>query len=343
MINSYLCFQTVNTDNITVSETLQNETEGSVIRNTFKRKHSDSFDDHENTKKQKQNEKSEDEIKDEKESLQSENYVEKKEESVRPAPSEIKESNIAHLKDDNDFRLDKENELKPNSTLTKGESNEESKDLDDSISENEESQHDQSEISCEKQKTEDTAINTVYEAASESDTNSKNSDDSSPTGIDNESNGTPSVPEPEPITREEAKKHPKLYRLLRENENKNNGLRAKYPFSNISVGHHVAYGSKGEISKYISTCSSPYAAHNLLEVKRSRGNNRNGNNNDKIVEIDVNKLPLNVSIIDLTSEELREPYEVRDEETNRKFHKFARTYREVLLVGNIPANCLQYY
>lgn len=139
------------------------------------------------------------------------------------------------------------------------------------------------------------------------------------------------------------KKHPKLYRLLRENENKNIGLKAKFPFSNISVAHHVAYGSKGKSSKYISTCSSPYAAYNLLELKRSRGSNRNRNNNDKIVEIDVNRLPSNVSIIDLTSEELREPYEVRDEETNRKFHKFAQKYREVLLVGNIPANCLQYY
>lgn len=186
-------------DNITVSETLQNEKEGSVIRNTFKRKHSDSFDDHDNTKKQKQNEQAEDDIKDEKESLQSEN----KEETARPAPSEINESNIAHSKDDY-VRLDKENELKPNSTFTKGESNEESEDLDDSISKNEDSQLDQSEISCEKQKTEDTAINTVCETASESDTNSQNNDDSSPTGIDDESNGTPAVPEPEPITREEA-------------------------------------------------------------------------------------------------------------------------------------------
>lgn len=193
-------------DNITVSETLPNETEGPVIRNTFKRKHSDSVDDHENTKKQKvclQNEQAEDDIKDEKETLQSENYVENKEENARPVRSEINESSTAHLKDD-DFSLDKENELKPNSTFTKGESNEESKDLDDFISKNEDSQLDQSEISCEKEKTEDTAINTVCETASENDTNSQNNDDSSPTGIDNESNGTPSVPEPEPITREEA-------------------------------------------------------------------------------------------------------------------------------------------
>lgn len=108
------------------------------------------------------------------------------------------------------------------------------------------------------------------------------------------------------------------------------------------MAHHVAYGSKGKSSKYISTCSNPYAAYNLLELKRSRGRNRNGHD-DKIVEIDVNRLPLNVSIIDLTSEELREPYEVKDEKTNKRFHIFARQYGEVLLVGNIPANCLQYY
>ncbi|XP_052068404.1 uncharacterized protein LOC127707732 [Mytilus californianus] len=332
-------------DKILVSEMFPNENQGTVPRS--KRKHSDSVDDNENIKKQKvdlQNEQAKDNIKVENEEklLQSENNVspENKEENIRPTHSELNESKIAHLKDDYAFNLDQENELKSNLTITRIENGEESKDLENHpVSQKDENQFEQSEISCEKEKTQDIDINTVSETVSESDTIRQNSDVSS-TGIDTLYSRTSGVPDPEPIKRKEAKKFRKLYRLMREGENKDNGLMAKNPRSNTTVAEHVANGSNEGDSRYISTCSTLSAAQNLLRLK-TKSKYRNGNK--KIVEIDVNNLPLDVDIIDLTEENLRKSHEARnDDDIKRKFHRFAASHGEVLLVGYIPADCLKY-
>lgn len=199
-------------DDITNSGTFLNETEGLFFRNISKRKHSDSEFDIENTKRQKidlQKTQADDDIKVENndELLQSENDVSsgKKEENVKPAQFEAQESYIAHLKDDDALSLNEENELEPSLTISKVESNDESLTLDNHrVAKNDDSQPEPNEISCEKEKTNVTAIKTVCDTISERDTNSQNSDDSSTTGIDILDNGTSAVSDPEPEIRVEA-------------------------------------------------------------------------------------------------------------------------------------------
>ncbi|CAG2199805.1 unnamed protein product [Mytilus edulis] len=260
-----------------------------VTRSMSKRKHSGSVNDNANTKKLKvdlQNEHTTDNIKVkiEKELWQSENYVspENKEGNVRPTHLEITESYIANLKDDDAFDSDEDNEQKPNLSFTKIEQND---------------------ISCEKRY--DIVINTVCETVSESQTTSQNSYKSSTTGIDTLYSRISTFPSPETIKREkQPKTFPKLYRLLGELENKDNGLRAKNPLSSITVAEHVAYGSTGVKSKYISTY---------------------------------------VAIIDLTKENIRKEYELRNNDNiNEKFHKFAASHGEVLLEGYIPTDCIEH-
>lgn len=60
------------------------------------------------------------------------------------------------------------------------------------------------------------------------------------------------------------------------------------------------------------------------------------------MKIDVNNLPSEVSIIDLTDVTLREQYEVGNGVLNSNFHNYAERFMEVLLVGDIPADCIQY-
>ncbi|CAC5409628.1 unnamed protein product [Mytilus coruscus] len=318
-------------DKIAFSETRPSETEHPDIGKAFKRKHSDSLDDNENPKKQKvnlENEKAKEniEVKSE-ESLESNNEVstENKGDNVIATYSKSNESNIVHLQDHDAFCFVKENKLKPNSIITEVENAEQSKDLDGHlISKNDDKHFDQNEIIC--------------ETVQESDTISQTTDASPTTEIDTIDSSSSEVPDPEPIKREEAKKFPKLYRLLRDGECKENGLQAKDPGSNTSVADHVANGSNGSCSKYISTCSTRSAAYNWLRLKTKSRRYRNGIKT--IVEIDVNNLPSNVNIIDLTSEELRKQYEEWDKEINRQFHRFAASHGEVLLVGFVPADCL---
>lgn len=199
-------------DDITNSGTFLNESEGLFFRNISKRKHSDSEFDIENTKRQKidlQKTQADDDIKVENddELLQSENDVSsgKKEENVKPAHLEAQETYIAHLKDDDALSLNEENELEPSLTISKIENNDESLTLDNHrVAKNDDSQPEQSEIACEKEKTNDTAFKTVCDTISERDTNSQNSDDSSTTGIDILYNRTSAVSDPEPKIRVEA-------------------------------------------------------------------------------------------------------------------------------------------
>lgn len=99
-----------------VSGTFQNESDGLVIQNTYKRKHSDSVDDNENAKKQKiylQSDQAEDDIKDENKEelvLQSENDVIPKNKEVNVGQTHSNEGSIAISKDDAAISLNQENE-----------------------------------------------------------------------------------------------------------------------------------------------------------------------------------------------------------------------------------------
>lgn len=145
---------------------------------------------------------------------------------------------------------------------------------------------------------------------------------------------------PQPVKRrEEAVKFPKLYRLLHENEDITKGLSAKSPGAGKDVATHVATGSKrGYSSQYISTCSSIYKAESFRNLKLNSGYKRGMKD---IAEIDVGSLPEDVTIIDLRTNILRKKYEINDKEVNEKFHKFAESHQEVLLVGTVPVSCLK--
>ena len=126
-----------------------------------------------------------------------------------------------------------------------------------------------------------------------------------------------------------------LYRLLRPEESCEDGLRAKNPHSNTSVFVHVTRGSYGPQSKYISTCGSWEAVNSLRRKSRNPG---------EIVKIHEDRLPSNVKIIDLRLQEKRDDYiddDDDDEESIRKFNNFANKFEEVLLVGRVPARCLE--
>ena len=125
-----------------------------------------------------------------------------------------------------------------------------------------------------------------------------------------------------------------LYRLLRPEESCEDGLRAKNPHSNTSVFVHVTRGSYGPQSKYISTCGS-WEAVNYLRSKSS--------NHEQIVKIHEDRLPSKVKIIDLRCQENRDDYiEYDDDEDSiSKFNNFANKFEEVLLVGRVPARCLE--
>ncbi|XP_063447628.1 uncharacterized protein LOC134727179 [Mytilus trossulus] len=303
---------------------LQNETQCMVTRSMSKRKHPGSVNDNENRKKlkKKRNEQGVDNMKVEieEEVLQTENDIitENKEQNVRPTHLEVHESCIDNLKDDDAFDPNDNNAQKRNLTITTTK-------LGD--------------VSCEKRH--GIAINTDYETVSESRTTSQNSYESSTTGIDALYSRISTFTSSETIRREKPKAFRKLYRLLGELEHKDNGLRAKNPLSSTKVAEHVAYGSTRLVSKYISTCSTLSAAKNLLRLKMKSKSYRNGI--QTIVAIDVNNLPSDVAIIDLTNENIRKKYELQNNDyLNEKFHKFAASYGEVLLEGYIPPDCLEY-
>ncbi|XP_063419261.1 uncharacterized protein LOC134702100 [Mytilus trossulus] len=125
-----------------------------------------------------------------------------------------------------------------------------------------------------------------------------------------------------------------VYRLLRPEENYENGIRAKNPNSSTSVFRHVLGGSWGPTSKYISTCGSLQALRDFASKSRRPG---------EIIKIKIDMLPENVEIIDLRDYLKRMEYieHTNDEDEIRKFNNFANKFEEVLLAGCIPASCIE--
>ena len=124
-----------------------------------------------------------------------------------------------------------------------------------------------------------------------------------------------------------------VYRLLNDTENPSQGLRAKNPFANISVAQHVGYGSAaGFASQYISTTSTYIAAHSFAQMCRSPV--------VRIVRIDLDAAQLvsNISVIDLTNPFVRQQH---IDTTDIRANNFSSRFQEILVVGFIPASCVQ--
>ena len=119
-----------------------------------------------------------------------------------------------------------------------------------------------------------------------------------------------------------------LYRLLRDNENPSNGLHAKDPYSSISVADHVALGSHGIASRYIS-CSKSLAAI-MTFAAMSRTHPR------RLVEISINEITdSHINVIDLTDMFTLAMYIPPD---NIRGRNFAHRFQEVLVERHIPAD-----
>lgn len=126
-----------------------------------------------------------------------------------------------------------------------------------------------------------------------------------------------------------------LYRLLRPEENWEDGLTAKNPNSHTSVVEHISTGSnRGSQSPYIATCGSLNAVLSF----RSKSNISSLH----IVQISEDNLP--VVKIDLRTWSSRRKHYVPDVDSNEsinKFNNFARVYETVLLVGYVPKTHIQ--
>ena len=119
-----------------------------------------------------------------------------------------------------------------------------------------------------------------------------------------------------------------LYRLLRDNENPSIGLHAKDPFSSISVADHVAFGSHGIASRYIS-CSKSLAAI-MTFAAMSRTHPR------RLVEISINEITdSHIKVMDLTDMFTLASYIPSD---NIRGRNFATRFQEVLVERHIPAD-----
>lgn len=129
----------------------------------------------------------------------------------------------------------------------------------------------------------------------------------------------------------------KVYRLLRPEENAGYGISAKSKFSNVTAAHHVAWGSRAKHipSQYISTCRYLHDAQSLSSKNRWL--------NGDIVSINVDNAP--VTVIHVWDAEVRRKLNfeqrVADPETIDNFKTFAEYFNEILLIGDVPANCMK--
>lgn len=129
----------------------------------------------------------------------------------------------------------------------------------------------------------------------------------------------------------------KVYRLLRPTECAQFVISAKSKFSNVTAAYHVAWGSSASKidSKYISAC---WNFSDALEIST-----KNRFLNGDIVSINVDNAP--VTVIHVWHAEVRKQLnleqQVTDPDTINKFKTFAEYNNEVLLVGDVPANCMK--
>ena len=123
-----------------------------------------------------------------------------------------------------------------------------------------------------------------------------------------------------------------LWRVLRPDENPEDGLTAKNPKAVKSVLSHVNCGcQEGYVSQYISTTASYKVAQHYKTVGE-----RKGLTGLRIAKIDLNALPRHrkLKIVDLTTEENRDKYL-----GNAVCKNFAKASCEVLLECDVPIPC----
>ena len=122
-----------------------------------------------------------------------------------------------------------------------------------------------------------------------------------------------------------------VYRLLRPDEEAEDGIKAKSPGSQTTVFRHVLHGSGNTKSKYISTCGSLSALQTFAYKSIAPG---------KIVKISLEDLPY----IDLRDWMTREKYvdPGSSPEDVQRFHNFANKFEEVLIEHYIPPKNISY-
>ncbi|XP_063420624.1 uncharacterized protein LOC134705840 [Mytilus trossulus] len=132
-----------------------------------------------------------------------------------------------------------------------------------------------------------------------------------------------------------------IYRVLRDDENTAEGLKARNPEANITPSSHIA-GKK--VSQYISTTATLEAAKTFLGLAKDRNKKKKiAQKTYRIVQINVKKLT-NVKIIDLSDPAVLDKYIPKDPENpkyNSMFRNWAKKYEEVLVAGTIPAKCIE--
>ena len=114
-----------------------------------------------------------------------------------------------------------------------------------------------------------------------------------------------------------------VYRVIRADENPKIGLYAKNPNRNMTIDGHVRTGSRNNGSQFISTTTDYDIAKKWAEMDGCQ-----------IVKIELNKIPNNVNIYDLSIKEGQELY------LKGLTQNFAKGSKEVLLEGAIPPSAI---
>lgn len=125
-----------------------------------------------------------------------------------------------------------------------------------------------------------------------------------------------------------------VYRLLRPNELYKEGLRPKNIESKASLHQHVAAGSKGLHSRFISCCYTLHALRRLAGLTNHPSLVR------EVVRINISKLNLEeVKVIELFIEDVREKH-IKE---GSKAWGFAENFQEVILEPktHVPADCIE--
>lgn len=128
-----------------------------------------------------------------------------------------------------------------------------------------------------------------------------------------------------------------VYRILRIRETYTWGLRPKNISSNISIEEHVAEGSKGIESQYISCCKT------LNGIRKLGGITNKSNLVRAVVKINITKLRKlrgEIQIVDLTDTRIRRKH-IRP---NSKAWGYAEKFEEVIIcpTSHIPPEYVKY-
>lgn len=116
-----------------------------------------------------------------------------------------------------------------------------------------------------------------------------------------------------------------VYRVIRPDENPKHGLHPKNANRNMSIEGHVISGSRNNGSQYISTTTD----YNIAKQYADR-------DGCQIVKIDLNKVPDNVKVYDLSTKIGQDTYLKGTSAKN-----FANASKEVLLEGDIPPEAIK--